>query len=270
MKKFRFGFWAVLAAVLVAGALLATRGKKEPTKYLVMGTNAEFPPFETRGGADGSAVVGFDVEVVQAIAAKAGLPLKIEEMGFDLLLPALNSGQVDLVLRGIQITPERAQLVDFSSSYYTATPVVLVLAGSAVPETKDMMKDLKIAVSRGTTGAELAEKITSQENIHPFNSAKEAVVYLMNSQVDAVIIDEQSALVFLKKNPELMRAPVVFDEAHYGVAVKKGNAELLAKVNGALADILADGRYEQFVDQWMVQMVGTANAEAETVAAGTP
>ena len=256
MKKFLFGTLTVLALV----ALLAACGKKEATKYLVMGTNAEFPPFETRGGEGGQEVVGFDVEVAKAIAAKVGLPLKVEDMKFDSLLPALSGGKVDMVLAGMTINPERAQNVDFSAPYYKATQVVLILAGSPVPQSKEDLKGLKIAVQLGTTGDGVATEITGQENVRQFTSTMDAVVELMNSKVDAVVIDEQPALQFAKKNPELMLNRVAFDDEFYGVAVKKGNAELLAKVNEALAEIAADGRYDQFVDQWMVKMADTTEA----------
>ena len=254
MKKYLFGALTVLAMV----ALLAACGKKESVKYLVMGTNAEFPPFETRGGEKGADVVGFDVEVAKAIAAKVGLPLKIEDMKFDSLLPALSGGKVDLVLAGMTITPERAQNVDFSAPYYKATQVVLLLAGGPIPEKKEDLKGMKIAVQLGTTGDGLAAEITGQENVRQFTSAMDAIVEMMNTKVDAVIIDEQPAIQFANKNPELMLIRLAFDDEFYGVAVKKGNAELLAKVNEALAEIQADGRYDQFVEQWMTGAPGLA------------
>ena len=258
MKKILFGTLTVLAMA----ALLAACGKKEAGKVLVMGTNAEFPPFETRGGANGSEIVGFDVEVAKAIAAKVGLPLKIEDMKFDSLLPALSAGKVDMVLAGMTITPERAQNVDFSAPYYKATQVVLLLAGGFIPESKDDLKGKTIAVQLGTTGDGVAAEITGQENVRPFTSAMDAVVELMNSKVDCVVIDEQPAIQFAKKNPELMLVRLAFDDEFYGVAVKKGNAELLAQINAALAEIAADGRNDQFVDQWMVQAPAAAEAEA--------
>ena len=243
--------WLAVLTVLALAAVLAACGKKDATKYLVMGTNAEFPPFETRGGENGAEVVGFDVEIAKAIAAKVGLPLKVEDMKFDSLLPALSAGKVDLVLAGMTITPERAQNVDFSAPYYKATQVVLILAGGPVPATKEELKGLKIAVQLGTTGDGLAAEITGQENVRQFTSAMDAIVEMMNSKVDAVIIDEQPAIQFANKNPELMLVRMAFDDEFYGVAVKKGNAELLAKVNEALAEIAADGRYDRFVEQWM-------------------
>ena len=259
MKSFRLGTWLMWGMV----ALLAGCGKKDGTRYLVMGTNAEFPPFETRGGADGTEVVGFDVEVARAIAAKVGLPLRIEDMKFDSLLPALNAGKVDLVLAGMTITEERARNVDFSEPYYKATQVVLVRGDSAVPESKEALKGQVIAVQLGTTGDGMAAEITGQENVRQFTSAMDAVVELMNRKVEAVIIDEQPALQFVKKNPGLVLVRLAFDDEFYGVAVKKGNAELRAKVNEALAEIAADGRYEQFVNQWMVAAGGEAGAAAE-------
>lgn len=255
MKKYLFGTWMVLALV----GLLAACGKKEATKYLVMGTNAEFPPFETRGGDGGQDVVGFDVEMAKAIAAKVGLPLKIEEMKFDSLLPALSGGKVDMVLAGMTINEERRQNVDFSTPYYKATQVVLIRKGDPVPATKEDLKGKKIAVQLGTTGDGAAVEIVGQENVRQFTSTMDAVVELMNSKVDFVIIDEQPAIQFQKKNSqdlELVR--LAFDDEFYGVAVKKGNTELLDQINEALAEIVADGRYEQFVNQWMVQVAEAA------------
>ena len=130
MKK----FWIGSVMVLAAAAMIAGCGKKASTNYLVMGTDAKFPPFELRGGAEGADVVGFDVDVAQAIAEQVGRPLKIVEMEFDRLLPALAEGKVDLVLAALSITPERRALVDFSIPYYKATQVALILAGGLKPE----------------------------------------------------------------------------------------------------------------------------------------
>ncbi|HOU21013.1 MAG: basic amino acid ABC transporter substrate-binding protein [Kiritimatiellae bacterium] len=260
MKQFRYGALIVLAMAV----LLAACSRQDTTKYLVMGTNAEFPPFETRGGPGGAEVVGFDVDVAKAIAAKVGLPLKIEDMKFDSLLPALDAGQVDMVLAGMTITPDRAQNVDFSDPYYKATQVVLMRKGDPVPTSKEDLKGRTISVQFGTTGDGAAAEIAGSENVRQFTSMLDAVVALMNSQVDFAVLDEQPAINFQKKNPadlELVR--LAFDDEYYGVAVKKGNTELLARINETLAEIAADGRYDRFVDYWMVQMIGSAELEAE-------
>ena len=249
MKRFRLGGLGILALA----ALLAACAKKDETKVLVMGTHAEFPPFETLGGQDGTEVVGFDVEVAKAIAAKAGLPLKIENMPFDRLLPALAAGKLDLVLAGLSITPERDQTADFSEPYYKATQVVLILAGGAVPEKKEELKDMAIGVQQGTTGEKTAVDLVGRERVRPFSSVSAATAELLKGAVDAVIIDEQPAIQLARKDPLLMLLRMEFEDERYGVAVRTGNAGLLATVNDALAEIQSDGRYDQFLDQWLLQ-----------------
>ena len=249
MKK----FWIGSVMVLAAAAMIAGCGKKASTDYLVMGTDAKFPPFELRGGAEGADVVGFDVDVAQAIAEQVGRPLKIVEMEFDRLLPALAEGKVDLVLAALSITPERRALVDFSIPYYKATQVALILAGGPVPETKEELKGMRTAAQAGTTGYAIAEDLTSAENLRAVASPQAAAVDLMNSQVDLAILDEQPAIHLAARNPELMLLRPEFDEEFYGVAVRKGNTNLLETVNQVLGAISADGRYDQFVDRWLIR-----------------
>ena len=249
MKK----FWIGSAMVLAATALFAGCGKKTATNYLVMGTDAKFPPFELRGGAGGADVVGFDVDVARAIAEKAGRPLKIVEMDFDRLLPAWAEGKADLVLAALTITPERRALVDFSIPYYKATQVAVILAGGIVPETKEDLKGMRTAAQAGTTGYAIAEDLTAAENLRAVASPQAAAVDLMNSQVDLAILDEQPAVHLAARNPELMLIRPEFDEEFYGVAVRKGNTNLLETVNQVLGEISADGRYDQFVDRWLIR-----------------
>ena len=100
------------------------RAESTASEELVMGTNAEFEPFEFHN--DANEVVGFDIEVAYEIADNAGKKLKIEDMNFDSLIPALQSGKVDLVIAGMSVTEERLQNVDFSESYFNASQVIIV------------------------------------------------------------------------------------------------------------------------------------------------
>ncbi|MGD9611537.1 MAG: ABC transporter substrate-binding protein [Kiritimatiellia bacterium] len=252
MKKIWFGSALVGAAVLLAGC-----GKKD-ANVLTLGTDAKFPPFEMRGGATGADVVGFDVDVAQAIAAAAGKQLQIVEMDFDRLLPALADGKVDLVMAALSITPERRELADFSAPYYKATQVALILAGGPVPETKDELKGMRTAALAGTTGFALAEELTSAENLRAVASPQAAAVDLMNSQVDLAILDEQPAILLAERNPEIYLIRPEFTEEFYGVAVRKGDTNLLEVVNRTLGEISADGRYDQFVDRWLIRAEETA------------
>ena len=251
MKWNRMSIWLALAWV----ALAAGCGKKqEAVKYLVLGTSAEFPPFVSKADAGESAgeIVGFDIEIAMAIADQAGLPLRIENLEFNDLLPALAAGKVDLVMAAMPITEARRRMANVSTPYYNATPVAAIVAGGPVPETKDELKGMKIGAQIGTTDLEIAEELAGAEAAQAFPTAGEAVAALMANQVECVILDDQLVPRFAARNELLMRLGVPFEPETYGVAVQKGNAELLAKVNETLAAIAADGRYERWLDQWLV------------------
>ena len=245
--------------MVVAGvALAASCGRTEAPKALRMGTDAGFPPFEMRGGADGSEVVGFDVEVGRAIAAEAGLPLRIVDMDFDRLLPALAAGEVDLVLAALTITGERGAQVDFSAPYYRATQVGLILAGGAVPQSKEDLKGYKLGAQVGTTGDGAAAEAVGQENVSRFPTAEAAVAAVVAGEVECVLVDEEVALGFLRRNPDLMVARPGFDEEVYGVAVRKGDAALRGTVDRALAAMKGDGRHERWVERWWMSAAEAA------------
>ena len=251
MKMNRMGMGLALALIaLVAGCAK----KQEAVKYLVMGTSAEFPPFVAQADAGGPAageIVGFDVEVALAIADKVGLPLKIENMEFNKLLPALADGKVDLVLAAMPITEARRRMANFSSPYYNATPVAAIMAGGPVPQTKDELKGMKLGAQIGTANLEAAQEIAG-DAAKSYPTTAEAVAALMANQVEGVILDDQLVPRFAAQNELLMRLDIPFEQETYGVAVKKGNADLLAKVNETLAEIAADGRYDRWLDQWLI------------------
>ena len=250
MKMNRMSIWLVLALVVLAGCAK----QPEAVKYLVLGTSAEFPPFVSKSEAGEAAgeMVGLDVEIAMAIADKAGLPLQIENMEFNDLLPALAAGKVDLVMAAMPVTEARRRMANFSTPYYNATPVAAILAGGPVPQTKEELKGLKIGAQIGTADLEAAEAIAGAEGAKAFPAVGEAVAALMANQVECVILDDQLVPRFAAQNELLMRLEVPFDPEVYGVAVKKGNAQLLAKVNETLAEIVADGRYDRWLDQWVV------------------
>ena len=248
MKKLRVGSAVVWAAV----ALLAGCGKKEAEKRLTMGTTANCPPFVTRGGPAGSAdVVGFDVDVARAIAEKAGLPLKIAEMDFNLLLPALAEGKVDMVLAALSINDERRALVDFSEPYYQDRQIVMAYAGGMVPETKEQLREMRVGYLSGSNiGLAAAEDVVGQGNVQVFATPEEMIAEMANNRLDCAVVDEPRARALLEQDSFLMFSPVAI-ETSYGVAVRKGNTNLLETVNQAIAAIAADGRRDRFAAEWL-------------------
>ncbi|WP_020611049.1 basic amino acid ABC transporter substrate-binding protein [Sediminispirochaeta bajacaliforniensis] len=243
---------ATLLTAIALVALLSVLSGCQKKNELVMGTNAAFPPFEYIGGADGNAVVGFDVEIAKAIAEKAGKTLRIEDMEFDSLLTALNADKIDFAIAGMTITDEREKSVDFSDPYYEATQAVIVRKADNPISTKDDLNGKKISVQLGTTGNEIAKEFTDDSNIVAFNTGFEAIMELKNGKVDAMIIDEQPAQNFIRQNSDLEIVSLDFDPEYYGIAVKEGkSSELLPIINATLKELKANGTYDKLLSEYM-------------------
>ena len=137
------------------------QGAADGKKIIVMGTNAEFPPFEYR---EGEKVVGFDVEIAKKIAEKLGAELQIEDMTFDGLIPALEAGKIDFIAAGMSITEERKKNVDFSNGYYKASQVIITLKDNTEINGPEDLENKTIGVQLGTTGDEEAQKSRSRNH----------------------------------------------------------------------------------------------------------
>ncbi|MCI8553420.1 MAG: basic amino acid ABC transporter substrate-binding protein [Clostridiales bacterium] len=218
---------------------------------LIMGTNAEFPPFEYK---EGSSVVGVDAGVLDLVAKKLGLTLEIKDMTFESLPEALAGRNIDLIAAGFTIKPEREETMDFTDTYYTARQTILLKSDSAYTSAEEMKgKNLKIGVQTGTTGMnDAAPTLTGEDNIVGFNNGALAVEALLSGRVDAVIIDNNPANEYKDQHgDELKLLENQFEEEQYAIAVRKGNKELLDAVNQALRDIKADGSFQKVVDQYV-------------------
>ena len=232
-------------------SVIAFTGCTEKKETIVMGTNAAFPPFEYIGGESGDEVVGFDAEIAKEIAKDLGVELRIEDMEFDTLLTALNADKIDFVIAGMTINPKRAESVNFSEPYYEATQAVIVRKDQTVISSIDDLNEKKISVQLGTTGNDMASKYTPEANISAFNTGFEAVMELKNAKVDCLIIDQQPALNFVNKNPELEILSFDFEPEYYGIAIKKENSKLLESVDKTLKRLKASGRYDELLSQFM-------------------
>lgn len=224
---------------------------------LVVGTNAEFPPFEYVG--DDGEPDGFDIALIRAIAEKMGMEVKVENMEFDSLVTAIGS-KIDVAIAGMTVDEERSQAVDFSDSYYEAVQYVIVSADSdiakASEEKRAAISDLenqKIGVQLGTTGDFKSEEIAGA-TVQKYNKGVDAVNDLINGKVDMVIIDRNPAKVFVDKfEGKLVAidgAEYNFETEHYAIAMAKGS-DLTAKVNEALAELKEDGTFDKLVAEYI-------------------
>ena len=220
---------------------------------LTMSTNAAFPPYEMT--ADDGSFEGIDIEVAQAIADKLGLELQVDDMDFDAALLAAQTGKSDMVMAGVTVTPERQNAMDFSDSYANGIQVVIVPEDSDIASIDDMQGKM-IGVQRGTTGDLYCSDTVEnggfgEENVTPYDNGLTAVQALMNGQVDCVVIDNAPAQEFVAANPGLKILDTEYANEDYAIGVAKGNTALLDAINGALAELEADGTLQSIVDKYI-------------------
>ena len=225
---------------------------------ITFGTNAEFPPFEL---VSSSGVIdnfdGIDMKIAKQIGDENNMTAKIENMEFDSLLIALENGQVDAVIAGMSITDERKEAVDFSTPYYSATQVMIVKEDSDIAKASDM-KDKKIAVIQGYTGEECVKELGFE--YEAFKKGTETILELINGKCDVVVIDSATAQKYVNDNPglKIVEDASAFANEEYGIAVKKGNQELLDKINAAIGKMLEDGS----IATWATEYSDTDSEES--------
>lgn len=251
MKKF---LAVMMAAVLCLAAFTACGDEAgSDREVLVVGTNAEFPPFEYIG--DDGEPDGFDIALIKAIADKMDMDVEIANMEFGSLVGAVGT-KIDLAIAGMTVDEERKQSVDFSDTYYEAVQYVIVPAGSTIATAADLENKV-LGVQMGTTGMFIAEDIAEaapNTEVKNYNKGVDAVNDLVNGRVDAVIIDKNPALVFASeyegKVVALDGAAFEFEPEFYAIALPKGS-DMVEKVNEALAELIKDGTFDALIEQYI-------------------
>ena len=210
-------FKKVFAAAASALAIAAFAGNAMARDTLRVGTEPTFAPFEFLDTKT-QEFSGFDIDLIKAVADKAGYDVKVMNMGFDALIPALSAGTIDVIASGISITEERQKKVDFTSAY-----------------------------AKNVEGA----------RVSAFNTTSEAFMDLNVKNADAVVLDRPVLAYFLKTKPRVAKnlqlSTEIADAEHFGFAVKKGNAELLQKLNAALEELKKSGEFAKIEDKWFAK-----------------
>lgn len=226
----------------------AAESKEVAGGKLVMATNAEFPPYEFH---DGDKIVGIDAEIAQAIADELGMELEIEDIAFDSIIPEIVSGKADMALAGMTVTEDRKASVDFSDTYATASQMIIVKEDSEIAGPDDL-KGVTVGVQLGTTGDIYVSDLEADgTTVERYNKGFEAVQALSQGKIDAVVIDGEPAKTFVSETEGLKILDEAFTVEEYAIAVKKGNTELLDKVNGALETLKDNGTLDEIVAKYI-------------------
>lgn len=249
-------------ALSVSAAALSTQAFAETLK---VGTHPTFAPFEF-SDQDGN-VIGFDLDVIKAIAKANGDEIQIESMPFDGLIPSLLTGNIDVIISGMTITDARKKRVLFTDGYYDSNLSYLIKKDKAdVYTSAEALKGKTVCVQIGTTGHAFADTITPG-NVKALNNESDAILELSNGGCEAVINDRPVNLYYLKKSNLDTLVDVVdpkFKENvdSFGIAVRKGNNELLEKLNKGLKDLQASGELDKIHVKWFGQSSQEQAAEA--------
>ena len=236
----------------VAPAAVAAPPAPAPARIYAVGTDAAYAPFESQN--EKGEIVGFDMDVIRAVSAKAGIEIKLVNTPWEGIFSTLTQGDRDLLVSAITITEERKQSMDFSAPYFDAYQLIAVKNNSRISSLADL-KNLKIGVQTGTTGDEVATKLQGKNspNVKRYESTPLALKELEAGGVDAVVADNGVVIHYVANNSSAKFKVVsdkTFTPEQYGFAIKKGNTELQGKLNKGLAAIRADGTYDRIYTQY--------------------
>ena len=274
MKKF---LALTLAVLMIVTCMVAFSSCKKEEK-LVMATNAAFPPYEFKEGDD---FAGIDVEIAKAIAEKLGMELEIVDVEFGAVLTGVAEGKYDFGMAGITVTDERKQSMDFSKTYATGVQVIIVADGSAITSLDDFYNydeetgdpvslknpEIKIGVQQDTTGDIYSSDAVAKwgfndlnedgsvktDRVKRYKTGADAIAALKTGTVDCVIIDQEPAKSFVSTNTgiHILEGDNEYAIEDYAICVKKGNTELLDKINNALDELKADGTIATIIAKYI-------------------
>lgn len=242
-KTWKQGICALAALALLP--LMTGCEEKEKTTTYVVAMEATFPPYEFYKGNE---IVGIDVDILNEIGHRKGVRFKLEDMAFDSIITAVQTGKVDLVVSGLTVTEDRKRMVDFTRSYSGAKQVVI--APKNAPEyTREQLATLRVGVQHGSSGdMYVTDNICEPER---FTNGALAVSAMNAGKLDAVILDNAPAENHVAGSPELTIQPHALVEEEYAMALRKGNTQLLNMLNAAINELEADGTLKAIIDRHM-------------------
>lgn len=245
MKKYLI----TIASLLVLAALFLGACSAKSDKVTVA-TDATFPPFETVDETT-KELTGFDIDLMNAIADKAGFEIEWVNTPFDSILSGLSECQYDMGISAISYSDLRAESMLFTQDYMDAGQIVAVRIDETAIKSKDDLSGKTVAAQLGTTG-EIEAQAIPDVNYKPYDSYDLAMLDLMNGQVDAVIGDKPTMDSFIGQySDKLMTVGETFTSETYAIALCKDKTDLQSKVNEALDALKADGTIDQLSAKYL-------------------
>lgn len=237
---------SLIFAAIVAGSAAAQAGT------ILVGTDAGLAPFEFKDQKS-EEIVGFDMDIIKAVARAVGDEAKIQNMQFAGIIPALQTNMIDVAVAAITITDERKKQVLFSDPYYDVGLAMVIKAAN-----KDKYAELKdiegkaICAQIGSTGSLLAQSVKGAKVMN-FDQVAEALMELKMGGCEAALLGDTTARHYQSQHndKDLLIVPHLYNPKQVGFAVSKNNKALVEKLNKGLAAIKASGEYDKIYEKWL-------------------
>ncbi|MDV0440893.1 transporter substrate-binding domain-containing protein [Methanorbis furvi] len=258
-KKVLYGMagLCLLFAVLMAGCV-TTPGDDDKKTYIV-GIDADYPPFSYLG--DNGQFIGFDVESVKWIAEQQGFNVEIKAVAWDGIIPALQTGKIDMVYSGMTITPERAEKVNFTIPYWQVNQGIAAKNGSTFTVEQFKNNELIIGVQRSCSadqwmqdffGDEKYNQMIKDGKIKLYDTFPMSMVALEQGRVQTVIFDDVNIENYITSKPDLTIIGVIETEEFYGVAVRKDDNELRETMNAGLTKLMSSEKWNELIQKYII------------------
>ena len=261
MKKKISKILIIAMCISMIGVLTACGNKENKNEKYIVSTEATYPPFDTTD--DNGELTGFDMELVKAIADDQGFEVEFQPLEFDALIPALDSDSTDIVAAALTISDDRQKEVEFSDGYYETGTCILVNKNNTNITDWDSFSEnsgLKVAAQTGTAQADTAKELKKEGKVADavtLNQVTTALQQLQNGDIDAVILDKPVATEIQNSQGDkfkMVGGLYSGSEGVFGLAVKKGNDELVEKLNKGLKNIKDNGKYDKLCKKWDIEV----------------
>jgi polar amino acid transport system substrate-binding protein len=241
--------WLLLVGIVAVGMLLVGCGGGGGPEKIQVATDATWAPFEYID-TETEEIVGFDIDLFDAIAERADLDFEYVNVAWEPLLAGMATGTYDAAISSITITPERAAEMNFSHPYFAAGQIIVILKSTTDITGPETLAGKSVGVQTGTTGDDLATSINGTD-VRRYDEIGLAFVALTTDQIDAVICDNPVAAGYVAQEDTLKTVGEPLTSEEYGIAVAKGEEELLEKINTALDELLDEGIIEELIEKWL-------------------
>ena len=221
-------------------------------KPLVVASDPTFPPNEMLN--KDKEIVGFSIDYIKAVGKEAGFDVQVKNIAWDGIFAGVAAGKYEIVASGVSITPERQKAFDLSDPYYDVYPTIIAMAGSSIKKPSDL-NGKKVGGQIGNSSLIALQKANTGCTIREYDDVGLAIEDMVKGRIDATCLDSPVALYYMNKKKEyankLQVAMTIGEPEHYGFVVKKGNKELLAKLNKGIQLVKQNGAYDRLLKEYM-------------------